>query len=282
MSPKLLNRRLPPKTVPLEFAERVSNLLLICIDGLRSLLGGKETLKSELDNLEKVLLKVVRVRKSTGISSEIEGLFKGKKLESLFRESQELGTKQIVLSMANVLNDVVTGVGGYETHLTDYIENIESSDSLDEILALKDNIIREAKTFKEKTVKLKTELESSRQSVIDMSRELEQTKSKALIDPLTKVLNRNAYNIRIIQMIREYKRYKDPISVILVDIDHFKKFNDKYGHRSGDRILHSVATSIQEPIRSSDLVLFRSLSDPQTLYSAMAERSLQFFSIEHL
>jgi diguanylate cyclase (GGDEF)-like protein len=55
-------------------------------------------------------------------------------------------------------------------------------------------------------------------------------------------------------MIREYKRYKDPISLILVDIDHFKKFNDKYGHRSGDRILHSVATSIQEPIRSSDLV----------------------------
>jgi diguanylate cyclase len=254
MSSILLNRKPQPKTVPLEFAERVSNLLLICIDGLRSQLGKTDALKSELDNLEKVLLKVVRVRKSTEITSEIEGLFKGKKLESLFQESQELGTKEIVLSMANVLNDVVTGVGGYETHLTGYIENIKSSDSLDEILAIKDHIVKEAKTFKENTIKLKTELESSRQTIIDMSRELENTKSKTLIDPLTKVLNRNAYDIRVNQMIHEYKRYKEPISLILVDIDHLKKFNDKYGHRTGDKILHAVATTIQHPIRSSDLV----------------------------
>ena len=254
MSAKLFDRKMSPKTIPLEFTERVSNLLLICIDWLRSQLGEKEALKSELDKLEKVLLKVVRVRKSTEISSEIEGFFIGKNLEALFQKAQEPGTKEIILSMANALNDVVSGLGGYETHLADYIENLESSDSLDEILAIKDHIIEETKTFKDKAVKLKMELESSRQTVIDMSRELEQTKSKALIDPLTKVLNRNAYDIRIIQMIREYKRYKDPISLILVDIDHFKKFNDKHGHRSGDRILHSVATSIQEPIRSSDLV----------------------------
>ncbi len=79
-------------------------------------------------------------------------------------------------------------------------------------------------------------------------------KTKALVDSLTHVLNRTAYSMSIEQAIREYKRYEEPTALAVVDIDHFKSFNDRYGHKVGDNILRLVATSLSNSIRPSDLV----------------------------
>ncbi|MZH15244.1 MAG: GGDEF domain-containing protein [Nitrospinae bacterium] len=58
-----------------------------------------------------------------------------------------------------------------------------------------------------------------------------------MVDSLTNVLNRNAYNLKITQLVREFKRYKEKWALLVLDIDHFKKFNDKYGHKTGDQVL---------------------------------------------
>jgi diguanylate cyclase (GGDEF)-like protein len=84
--------------------------------------------------------------------------------------------------------------------------------------------------------------------------ETKKWKTQALVDPLTKVLNRNAYNLTLEQIVRDYRRYKDPTILMVADIDHFKKLNDDYGHKTGDRVLCSVATSLNHSIRASDFV----------------------------
>jgi len=84
--------------------------------------------------------------------------------------------------------------------------------------------------------------------------ETKKWKTQALVDNLTQVLNRTAYNLNIEQMIRDYHRFKDPTILAIADIDYFKKFNDRYGHRCGDQILRSVASSINSSIRASDIV----------------------------
>ncbi len=84
--------------------------------------------------------------------------------------------------------------------------------------------------------------------------ETKKWKTQALVDPLTEVLNRNAYNLTLEQTLRDFRRYKDPTLLIIVDIDHFKKFNDNYGHKSGDDVLRSVAKSLNHSIRTSDFV----------------------------
>ncbi len=84
--------------------------------------------------------------------------------------------------------------------------------------------------------------------------ETKKWKTQALVDPLTKVLNRNAYNLTLEQIIRDYRRYKDPTILMVADIDHFKKLNDDYGHKTGDLVLNSVATSLNHTIRASDFV----------------------------
>lgn len=84
--------------------------------------------------------------------------------------------------------------------------------------------------------------------------EAKKWKTQALLDPLTQVLNRNAYNLTLEQTMRDFRRYKDPTLLIIADIDHFKKLNDKYGHKFGDDILRSIAMFLNNSIRASDLI----------------------------
>jgi diguanylate cyclase (GGDEF)-like protein len=76
----------------------------------------------------------------------------------------------------------------------------------------------------------------------------------ATIDSLTQVANRRAVETRLVHEFQRAKRYKHPLTCILLDIDHFKKVNDTYGHPVGDKVLIEVAAALREATRNTDLV----------------------------
>lgn len=76
----------------------------------------------------------------------------------------------------------------------------------------------------------------------------------AYTDPLTKTNNRTAFNDSVIRELKRAKRNEQPLSLIFVDIDHFKMINDDHGHECGDLALSSVAGWIMESVRGSDSV----------------------------
>lgn len=76
----------------------------------------------------------------------------------------------------------------------------------------------------------------------------------ALIDPLTGVKNRAGMDSAIQREVNLSKRYGSPLSILLLDIDHFKSINDRYGHACGDSVIQAVAKSITETVRGSDMV----------------------------
>jgi diguanylate cyclase (GGDEF)-like protein len=71
---------------------------------------------------------------------------------------------------------------------------------------------------------------------------------------LTKVANRRALDETLDSLFALLNRYEQRFSVIILDIDHFKKINDAQGHLQGDRILQSVARVIDETVRDTDMV----------------------------
>ena len=134
-------------------------------------------------------------------------------------------------------------------------ESISSPIDLEkEIVKLNSIFIEEIKKIRESSRTLQNELEDQRRTSITLAEKLEQSQAQALVDPLTKVLNRAAYNMRIGQMVQEYKRYKEEWALLTLDIDHFKKFNDEFGHQLGDNVLKSVAGTVKNCIRVSDRV----------------------------
>lgn len=81
-----------------------------------------------------------------------------------------------------------------------------------------------------------------------------QTLHQASTDPLTGVANRG-YATRVLeQAFRHAEQSGKPLSVVLVDVDHFKQINDRYGHQVGDLALQLVASSLRDTLRDNDLV----------------------------
>ena len=103
----------------------------------------------------------------------------------------------------------------------------------------------------------------------------------SLIDPLTGLPNRRSFDTRIEEVWGLAARHKDPVSVLMIDIDHFRMFNEKYGHNQGDIVLKSVANAISMSLlRSSDMAyrwdgdLFSAVLVGSSLFGALlvAER----------
>ena len=89
---------------------------------------------------------------------------------------------------------------------------------------------------------------------IRKSRDFEHTYKLATTDGLTELYNHRYFQEQMLQNIETSKRYGTEFSLILIDIDFFKKFNDKFGHQSGDAVLKQVAQTLKKNVRTTDIV----------------------------
>jgi len=76
----------------------------------------------------------------------------------------------------------------------------------------------------------------------------------SLLDPLTGIFNRSVMKTALEREARLARRNREPLSFIILDIDGFKRINDKYGHQAGDQLIQSVANATSSCIRSTDLL----------------------------
>ena len=88
----------------------------------------------------------------------------------------------------------------------------------------------------------------------EVSKEKEEMKTLAITDSLTEVYNHNFFYTRLEEEFNRTVRYETPISLIMMDIDDFKRINDTYGHRTGDHVLKEVANMIKKLVRKTDIV----------------------------
>jgi diguanylate cyclase (GGDEF)-like protein len=76
---------------------------------------------------------------------------------------------------------------------------------------------------------------------------------RASSDPLTGLANRRAFEARLASTAHLLERYGRPFALIILDVDHFKKFNDTWGHEAGDRVLQHIAELLRSSVREVDL-----------------------------
>lgn len=82
----------------------------------------------------------------------------------------------------------------------------------------------------------------------------EELKKLSMTDSLTGIFNRRYFRERILEEAERVRRHNEFFSLFMIDIDDFKKFNDKYGHAAGDEIIKGVADAIRDCVRSMDIV----------------------------
>jgi diguanylate cyclase len=142
-----------------------------------------------------------------------------------------------------------TDLGQLKLLVQDRVDAIRSH--MEEYRCQEKELIQAAEEKTERLVQrlneLETETEELRQKVSSHS-------LQALTDTLTGIPNRHAYEERLNQEYSRWKRYHQPLSLMVVDIDNFKHINDKYGHRAGDKALRIIANQLQKMTRETDLI----------------------------
>lgn len=102
--------------------------------------------------------------------------------------------------------------------------------------------------------RLQERLDSAELTLKHQADSLAEYLTEARTDALTRLPNRRAFDEEMSRRFNEWRRHQKPVSVLLVDIDHFKSFNDRYGHQAGDAVLAQVATALRQTMCDTALV----------------------------
>lgn len=162
--------------------------------------------------------------------------------ETCQRFKADIRVWDIPIIFITALADTVSKVRGFEVGGVDYITK---PFELEEVLArVKTHLM---------IYHLQRELRAKEE---ELEKANQQLQALVTIDELTQIANRRFFNERFSYEWHRLKRERLPLSLIMCDVDHFKRYNDKYGHLRGDECLKKVAQALKLAVkRSSDLVV---------------------------
>ena len=240
----------------LAFTKRISRLLLVCLTGITELKAGDQDLSDKFKELSNQLVKVLvdKVDSPPALGPELEQVFDELIVQKYFIDKERETAKEVFVAFTKTIYEMSQSSEKFDKTLNEQIDVIKAAENMSDILSAKDVVLGQAKKIQSQTDAMREELEESKRTTSKLTQLLEQVESKAMIDPLTQVFNRGTYNMEIDQMIKKFKRYKNPAALIIIDIDHFKIFNDDYGHKAGDAVLALVASVIKGAVRDTDMV----------------------------
>ena len=107
--------------------------------------------------------------------------------------------------------------------------------------------------FDEIATNILSTLQGHVQSALNNARRYDSIRRQVVTDHLTRLYNRRHFMVRAEEELARSLRNQQPLSLVMLDIDHFKRFNDSYGHATGDRVLQVVAAVMQQHVRKSDI-----------------------------
>lgn len=111
-------------------------------------------------------------------------------------------------------------------------------------------------------------------------------------DHLTGLFNRGYWELQLIQEFKRYERYHNPATLIMMDIDHFKKVNDKYGHPAGDEVIRQTSKAIRDQVRDLDIagryggeefgiILTNTSVDGASVFAERLRKKIESLTVHH-
>lgn len=171
---------------------------------------------------------------------------RGLEMESMLRGIVEM-MSQTTTELAGGLGRFGTEIGG----LMDQATNLDGSEGVRVVLQA---LTVSALALQEAVDHSRNELAQAQEQLAAVSTELERTQEQARTDPLTGFLNRRGMEEILIREFARSRRTASPLSVAILDIDHFKKVNDDHGHEVGDLALVHLAKVARSGARETDVV----------------------------
>ncbi|MDO8359196.1 MAG: GGDEF domain-containing protein [Devosia sp.] len=114
-------------------------------------------------------------------------------------------------------------------------------------------LLGETRRMQDANAQLEQKLEASRDDISALQRDLDEVRRESMLDPLTKIYNRKSFDEGMLKAFADASNGGQPLCLMLLDIDHFKRFNDTWGHQTGDQVLRLVAMTLKSNIKGKDM-----------------------------
>ena len=184
----------------------------------------------------------------------ISGVLLGYLLGRRFSRSETRRVKDLSRPI-NQLSTMIDGFAGdmstYGMILNALNDQIQTIDSDDLTSASAQLLITDLVNAQQK---IQQRLAEAQAELNNKAEQIESLMSESRTDALTKLPNRRALDDELAQRMIEWRRYRTVFSIVIIDIDYFKRFNDEHGHLVGDAVLAEVAQVLQSTFRNADMV----------------------------
>jgi diguanylate cyclase len=164
--------------------------------------------------------------------------------------------ERVLDEVKHVLDTIDAATGSattYSESLADANEKLKGASDGDSLRAVIERLVQGTKEMQASNRKLESRLSASKQEIEQLQQNLEAVRTESFTDPLTTLSNRKYFDQALAKAIAVAQEKNEPLSLLMTDIDHFKKFNDTYGHLTGDQVLRLVAISVKQNVKGHDV-----------------------------
>ena len=169
-------------------------------------------------------------------------------------ESGRRFVQELLDSLSEFVTEMVEQNTSYTTRMTDRKASVKKAMTLAGIEEIQRLLLEEIDEMQTNNEQYRAQLDEANGKIREQQELMTRFAADARLDFLTQLANRRAFDERIREEFERFKRYGTPFSLILVDIDLFKKVNDTYGHSAGDSVLQLVARTLEDQVRKNDCV----------------------------
>ncbi len=152
-----------------------------------------------------------------------------------------------------LIDDALGMSASYDDTLSGATQELSVAKNPDQVKAIVQSLTKSTREMRETNRALRDRLRLSKSEISDLQHSLEAIRAESLTDPLTGLGNRKYFDRSIDVAVENALASGEPLSLLMFDIDHFKSFNDSYGHLTGDQVLRLVGMSLKQTIKGQDI-----------------------------
>ena len=164
-------------------------------------------------------------------------------------EEMQVQVHQLLKALGGASNDIA----GFSTSIKSNLDDFAKDKSLGGIESFVQNMMIESRRIQESNAQLQTQLNQSSEKIQALQENLKKAEEETYTDALTGIANRKKFDVTLVAEMAAAKEKATPLCLVVGDIDHFKTFNDRYGHQVGDQVLKLVARALHDNVKGSDL-----------------------------
>jgi diguanylate cyclase len=152
-----------------------------------------------------------------------------------------------------LISDALGMSASYDDNLSGATQRLAVARNRDQVKAIVETLVKSTREMRETNKALEDRLTLSKAEIGNLQQSLEAIRTENLTDPLTGLGNRKYFDRSIETAVQNALATGEPLSLLMFDIDHFKSFNDSYGHLTGDQVLRLVGMSLKQTIKGQDI-----------------------------